>query len=162
MSEFPAQPNQLAAFLRLAREKSWCHRWGCTTCGSEKFYGGLQDLADQMGGGLSGRTEMVRSLATAPFVANEALIESVLVWLAQDISADDLRRALEQTEAGALFSAMNRAREAAQARRHAHSLRNDPAFVEAERARKKAERSAAHQERLAAKALRDAARKGTS
>ena len=42
----------------------------------------------------------------------------------------------------------------------ANILRNDPAFVEAERARKKAEKKAAHEYRLVAKAVRDAARKG--
>jgi hypothetical protein len=120
----------------------------------------LQNLVDEMGGGLTGRIEMAKSLALLPLTLIEILVEDVLVWIARDIPVDDLGRALGPSDAGALFTSMKIAHAAAQARRHAHSLRNDPAFVEAERARKKTERRAVHQMRLAAKALRDAARKG--
>lgn len=160
MSSPRAEPNRLIVFLRFASERNWCHRSGCTTCGSHEFFGGLQDLVDEMGGGLVGRMEMVKSLASLPLTSIEPLVEDVLIWLACDISADDLRCALGRSDAGVLFASMKAAHAAAQARRHAHDLRNDPSFVEAERARKQAERKAAHQMRLAAKTVRDAARKG--
>jgi hypothetical protein len=160
MNAYTAKPNRLAAFLRLAREANWCHRWGCTTCGSQEFYGGLQDIVDEMGGGSTGRLEVANSLAMMPLASNEALVEDVLIWLTNDIPRDELSRVLGQSDVGKLFAAMKNAYATAQARRHAHSLRNDPASIEAERARKKAEKKAAHEKRLAAKTIHDAARKG--
>jgi hypothetical protein len=162
MTASTTEPNRLAAFLRLAREGNWCHRWGCTTCAADKFYGGLQDIVDEMGGGLAGKVEIAKSLTMMPLISNEALVEDVLIWLANEIPGDDLSRVLGRTDVGKLFDAMKIAYAAAQARRRAHDLRNDPAIMEAERARKKAERKADHEKRLAAKAVRDAARKGTT
>jgi hypothetical protein len=162
MNALTSESSRLAAFFRLASEKNWCHRWECTTCGSHEFYRGLQDLVEEMGGGLAGRVEMAKSLAMMPLISNKALIEDTLVWLARAVPVDDLDRVLERTDVGLFFAAMKIAKAATEARRHAHSLRNDPAFVEAERARRKAERRATHERRLAVKALRDAARKGTT
>jgi hypothetical protein len=162
MNGLGSESNRLDAFLRLARERNWCHRWACTTCGSREFFGGLQELVDELGGGLAGKAEMAKSIAMMPLIPHSAMIEDVLVWLSQRLPADDLDRILGRTDAGMLFAAMKSAKAAAEARRHDHEFRNDPAFVEAERARKKEERAAAHQKRLAAKALRDAARKGVT
>ena len=62
MNASTSEPSRLAAFLRFASEGNWCHRWGCTTCAADKFYGGLQDIVDEMGGGLTGRLEVAKSL----------------------------------------------------------------------------------------------------
>jgi hypothetical protein len=161
MNASTAEPNRLAAFLRLASEGNWCHRRGCTTCAADKFYGGLKDLVEEMGEGLTGRVKVAESLAMMP-LKNETLVEDVLTWLAGGIAGDDLTRILTGTDAGALFEAMKTAYAAAQARRRAHDLRNDPGMMEAERARKKSEKRAVHEQRLATKAIRDAARKGTT
>jgi hypothetical protein len=122
----------------------------------------LQRIVDEMGGGPTGRLEVAKSVAMMPLTSNEDLVEDVLIWLTNDIPGDELSRVLGQSDAGKLFAAMKNAYAAVQARRHANSHRNDPAFVEAERARKKAEKQVAHEKRLAAKAVRDAARKGAT
>jgi hypothetical protein len=112
-----------------------------------------------MGAGLVGRSEIARSLTE---VSADEFAESTLLWLSHEMPAQDLQRILGQSPAGQLFADMKVAEEIARARRQDHERRNDPEFVKLDRARKKAERAAAHQERLAAKALRDASRKSNS
>ena len=159
MNQITTDPNRLATFIQLAAKENWCHRLACTTCGSQKFYDGLQNLVDEMGGGLTGSVEVAKSLAMLPLLSKQTFAEAVLIWLARDIPSGEIGRLLGRSDAGALFASMKSAQAVAQARRHDHNLRNDPAFVEVERKRKKAERSLAHQTRIAAKALRDAGRK---
>lgn len=69
MNASTAKPTRLAVLLRLASEENWCHRRGCTTCGADKFYGGLEDLVEEMGGSMTGRVEVAKSFAPKPLLA---------------------------------------------------------------------------------------------
>ncbi|HMO76527.1 MAG TPA: hypothetical protein PKD99_13025 [Sphingopyxis sp.] len=144
--------SSLSSLIRQAQENGWCARWACTTCGSCELRNGLQSLLQALGP--SAFLDQVR--AREDFT-NINVHVFVLRWSSMKIP--NLEALLTGSSASLLLSQMLTAKRVADELRIDHYKRNDPAFVAAERERKRTERADRHKARLEAKAIRDRSRR---
>lgn len=152
MCEDDPPRGNLGELFAQAEAENWCARWGCTTCGSHELRNGLERLA-----AYHGSVEALAVLAgrEADFPWSDPHVFA-LRWIALRYEGDLVER-LTGSPAGELYAAMLRAKQSGDRSRAEHAARNDRAFIDAERERKKSERAARHKARLEAKALRDKA-----
>ena len=153
MSVNASERRGLRDLLAQAEAENWCTKWGCTTCGSRELREGLEQLASVHGS----VGEIIALAGSEPdFPWSDGHVFA-LRWLAHR-SDGELTGLLKGSPAGDLYATMLRAKQSGDRSRSEHAARKDPAYVAAERARKKAERAAMHKARLEAKEQRDMAR----
>lgn len=158
----PDPDSALAFVLDVAKAKQLCVRWSCTTCGAMEFRKATLERNGNCKVLGSGEAhDLLRELRVIEPARFYDGVEFLLRWASQVISQSEIKCALGETEAGAFYSQMLRAKDAADASRAENARQYDPAFVAENRARKAAERAARHEERLAIKRVKDAERRAT-
>lgn len=103
----------------------------------------------------------MRAFADCGMPEGTSICDFVLRWFSVEFGPEVVTAALDGSRLAAHWQAMLWAKTLADERRKEYARRNDPIFMAAERARKRADRAAAHAERLRLKALRDADRQRT-
>ena len=163
--------NWLQHYIQAAYARRLCIEIGCGTCGSTPFKSGLVQLAS---GGLyqdvvyvdqNALKEIASALAQIPLDTrlgdtlhdSDRAIMSIIYFLWSN--SRDFRREVEPvldgSWAGQVLKRMQAHYVRVQAERHAHDARNDPRYVQHQRALRKAERQLQHAARLARKGERD-------
>lgn len=128
---------------------NWCVRWGCTTCASYQIRQALEHRMSECGS----LDSLIDEIAAQPDFPDTDTHVWILRWLGQQ--TDQLEVQLSSSPAGQLYAKMLHAKQASDAIRDEYARQNGPEFVEAERARKKADRAQRHRIRQEGKTAID-------
>lgn len=123
----------------------WCVKWGCTTCNSHQIRYALERCLAECGS-LDAVIEEVAAQSAFPGTDTHVWI---LRWLGSQ--TDRLEKRISGSPAGELFTRMLLAKRRLDDRWAELDRRNRPEFIEAERARKRADRAERHRVRLESK-----------
>jgi hypothetical protein len=149
----------IGELLEAAKRDRLCTAWGCTTCGALPFRRLLADaLGEREPFSAEASERLARSLSGIHRLEDVRAVEFLIRTAARRLGEERTRVVLADSPAGLLYCQMLEAKAVKDARRREHALRNSPEFVAANRAKKKADKAAAHAERLRLKAIRDAER----
>jgi len=145
-------PLDIASLVNQATTERWCLRWGCTTCGSNEMKVTFASLLAR-----NTPDEIAIALGRLETDFDQWVVEWMLIALSSQVRTTRLIELLGSTRAGLQLGRMLDAKKAANERRRAHDLRNDPDEILRYRNEKRQLKAEQHLRRIEEKKMRDEA-----
>jgi hypothetical protein len=130
----------LDSVIDTATQQSMCTRWNCTTCGAEPFRGAVaRHLNAKEPLSIDSLRQLNKELSELRTMRNVDAVEFLVLWTASGLGRDEVIIVLGDSPVGRHYAQMLAAKARRDEASRDHERRNDPRFVEANRAAKKGE-----------------------